>query len=238
MTFGAIGTGIATAAAGSLVSGAMSGGGGGGGGGQSNQSSNAPWANAQPWLVQNLNSGYGLQQRMEANPFSAQQLAAYNNQYAQSDYMRGLIPGLLGQLGGQQVGFDRSNPNARPEAWNWAGLLGGDGAPNLNQQSLLNAQLPPQAAPAAIEPEPSDFVNQRNRSVNARPMTERTLKLNPALSEGKYGSFKYGDPMPKPGTKAHQDMSLYFANGGEDPTNKYGRGTPAPREWWADGGGA
>ena len=76
-----------------------------GGGAGSSSSNREPWAMAVPWLLQNLNQGSALQSQYQAQPISARQRASLDNQYAQSDYMRGLIPGLLGQLQGQPVGF-------------------------------------------------------------------------------------------------------------------------------------
>ena len=267
--------GAAIGAIGSVAAASMSDG-GGGGGGQSSQSSNTPWANAQPWLVQNLNSGYGLQQRMEADPFSAQQQQAYQNQANQGQYMRALTPSLLGQLSSQQVGFDRSNPNYRPPAFNFDGNTGmGDGVSAnaynggggllsmLGAGNATNSSIPAeQAAPApeAAKPEEPKFVNQswehgqmpdfknitegtkvrlavQNSLGNGGDINAHSLAKNPSLSVGQYGTFKYGDKAPQPGSKAHQDMSLYFANGGTDPANLYGKGKTVD-PWWIDGGGA
>ncbi|HUD33793.1 MAG TPA: hypothetical protein VMR43_12365, partial [Variovorax sp.] len=97
-----------------------------------------PWEAAAPWLRGLLGQGQALNDQYTAQPFSAQQQAAYQNQYGQSDYMRQLIPGLLGQLGQQQVGFDRNNPTARAKGYDFGGGLLG---PNLNQTGLLGAAL-------------------------------------------------------------------------------------------------
>lgn len=93
----------------------------------------APWQPAENWLKQNLATGQALQDQYMANPFSALQTAAYNNSNAQGDYMRNLVPSLLGQIQGQQVGFDRNNPLAKPTAFNYDDPTGA----GLNQTSLL-----------------------------------------------------------------------------------------------------
>jgi len=105
-----------------------------GGGGSS--SSSGPWAAAQPWMARQAIQGNALQDLYTQSPFNQQQLAAYNNQFTLSDYAKSILPGLLQSLGSQQLGYDRKNPDARPQAMNWGdlGLLG------ANFQSLLGAQ--------------------------------------------------------------------------------------------------
>ncbi|WP_431107575.1 hypothetical protein [Variovorax paradoxus] len=191
----------------------------GGGGGGSQQSSSEPWMMAQPWMLQNIMQGQSLQNQYTAKPFSAQQEAAYDNSYALNDYVRELVPGLLGQLGGQQVGFDKTKPNARPDAWNWSGLLS-DNAPDLGQQSVRNAR--PAAAPADAPAKQGggDFLQQEEvlNGANMSSFDGQTM-----LGGGGYGSFRYGMDV-KPGTKEYRDMSEYFAMGGLDPNDQYGRG--------------
>lgn len=114
MTMAAVAAGIG--AVGGIAAASMSGGGGG------SESSSVPFFAAIPGMVRNANKAAELEGQYFAEPFNPQQLAAINNLYGQSDYMRQLVPGLLQQLQGQQVGFDRNNPTARPQAWNW-GLL-------------------------------------------------------------------------------------------------------------------
>lgn len=98
-----------------------------GGGGQSQSTSKQPWMPATPWLMENLAQGQRLQTQYQNQPFNAQQQAAYQNQANQGAYMRAAVPSLLRQMQGKQVGFDRSNPNARPTAFNWDGLLSAAG---------------------------------------------------------------------------------------------------------------
>lgn len=124
---------VAGAAVG-VVGGALSGGGGGGGG----ETTQTPFFPAIPGMVRNANRAAELEGQYNAEPFNPQQLAAINNLYGQSDYMRQLVPGLLQQMQGQQVGFDRNNPTARPQAWNF-GLLGGQGGGAASPQAGLLA---------------------------------------------------------------------------------------------------
>lgn len=185
-------------------------------GGASQSQSKEPWAPAQPWLMQNLLQGQQLQNNYTAAPFSPRQTAAYDNSYAQSDYMRDLIPGLLGQMQEQPVGFDPANPLARPKAWDWNAL--GGGGNGLGQRSVRDAAA--QATPAKEEPKLADFMQQAD-VLSGMNMTGQTS--TGLLGGGGYGSFRYGMDV-KPGTKEYRDMSEYFAMGGLDPNDKYGRG--------------
>ena len=201
-----------------------------GGAGASTQSKD-PWMQATPWIMNNMQQGQNLQNQLTAQPFSQQQQQAYNNSYAQSDYMRNLVPSLLGQMQNQQVGFDRSNPTAREKAWDWAGLMG-SGTPNVSGAGSGSMQQAA-AAQAAIDAAnrnktPADagtFVNQSDilNGTNMSGLSQNAI--GGLLGTGKYGAFTYGMNMPTPGTQAYRDMSEYFANGGGDPNNLYGRGT-------------
>jgi hypothetical protein len=229
--------GAAIGAVGSIAAASMSKKENGGAGTQT--ATKEPWLAAQPWITKNLEQGQALQDKYAAQPQSIEQQNAVANIYGQSDYMRGLIPSLLGQLGNQQVGFDPSNPTAKPNAWKWDGLLGGapgdgSGGPNLGQRSMGTQPLP--TAPAAETK--GDF---RNYDAAANPMAGYyAAYLDPAgapskfddggvgirsLFEGAlgdaggagYGDYKYGMKTPAKGTKAYRDMQEYIAYGGSDP---------------------
>lgn len=231
MTWGAIG-GAAVGVIGNAV---MSDSGGGGGGGAGSQTaSKEPWAPLQPWIMGNAITGQNLQNGYTAQPFSALQNQAYANQNNQSAYMRAAVPSLLGQISGQQVGFDRSNPNARPSAFSFDGLMAankaGQGA--AQQQAgllaMLNAGQGANSSPAANtpqvttpKPEEGTFT-QQNGVVSGMNMS--SFDGTSMYGNGGYGTFKYGMPMPQPGTPQYRDMSAYFANGGVDPNNYYGKG--------------
>lgn len=192
------------------------------GGAGTQTQSKEPWAPAQPWLMQNLLQGQMLQNGYTANPFSPRQTAAYDNSYAQSDYMRDLIPGLLDQMQDQPVGFDPANPTARPKAWDWNALAGAGGG--LGQRSVLGAAA--QAAPVAKEDTLGDFI-QQNGVVSGMNMTGTGGGFG-LMGNGGFGSFKYGMAAPKAGTKEYRDMTEYFNYGGSDPNNYYGRAATNP----------
>lgn len=203
------------------------------GGAGTTTASKEPWAAAAPWLQQNINQGQALQQQYQDNPFSQAQQTAYGNQYALSDYMRGLVPSLLGQLQGQQLGYDKSNPDAKPTAFTWdatGGLLGGSGA-GLNGGGSMSAASAAdtaarQAKPSSATPSWSwdgQFHNQAD-TLSGTNMTDHGA--NGALQGvGGFGSFRYGQDAPALGTTAYRDMSEYFLRGGQDPNNIYGRGS-------------
>lgn len=191
------------------------------GGAGTQTASKEPWEAAAPWLRGLLTQGQTLNDQYTKQPFSAQQQAAYQNQYGQSDYMRQLVPSLLGQLSGQQLGYDKNNPDARPQAFNFAGLMGNN-APNLNQTGLLNPQMAQAPAPAPVQQAPSPFT--QNRALEGfTPQNVMDLQ-NPSSLGGGLGAFRYGDAAPQPGTQAYRDMQEYLQWGGTDPSGLYGRG--------------
>lgn len=214
---------VAGAAVG-VVGSAMSDKGGGGGGAGSQTQSKEPWAMAQPWILSNLVQGQNLQNAYTAQPFSNAQNQAYNNQNNQSAYMRALVPDLLGQISGQTLGFDRSNPNARPNAYNFAseGTLKGLLAQIANGQNNASAM---QNTPQAQTQQDDGTFSQQNDMLSGATMS--SFDGQTMLGKGGYGSFKYGMPTPQPGTQAYRDMSKYFENGGTDPNNIYGRQSSA-----------
>lgn len=246
----AIGAGVSAIANHALSSGSSSNGGAG-----TQTQTKEPWLQAQPWIINNLQTGQALQNRYAAQPFSDQQQQAYQNQNNQSAYMRAAVPSLLGQIQSQQVGFDRSNPNARPNAFSFDGLLSAarDGSQAVQAQQPAQPQgqgllsmltSAPSSAPLNLNPAPApaavgDF-HQQTQSTNPADqymsilratMTPEQFTKNGwdanAGMNGSYGDFKYGmngGKMPEPGTKAYRDMNEYFAYGGTDPYNFYGKG--------------
>lgn len=213
MSWGAIGGTVAAGVVGGLMSDDKNGGAG------TQTATKEPWEAAAPWLRGLLGQGQALNDQYAAQPFSAQQQAAYQNQYGQSDYMRQLIPGLLGQLSGQQVGFDKSNPTARVKGYDFGGGLLG---PNLHQAGLLNAA--PVAAPAQQAQAASPFT--QNRALEGFTPANVMAMQNPSSLGGGLGAFKYGDAMPQPGTQAYRDFQEYLQWGGTDPSYLYSQ---APR---------
>jgi hypothetical protein len=228
MTWGAIG-GAAVGVVGGMMSDS-----GGGGGGQSQSQSKQPWMPATPWLMNNLNRGQTLQSQYEAQPFNAQQQQAYGNQANQSAYMRAAVPSLLRQMQGNQIGFDRSNPNARPAAFNWDGLMAAakDGQTAqgglldmLNGSGAVNSSLTPMAEPPKKEEgtfmqQDMGYTQQQqaliNAGLNPYMMGHTQVLGGQGSSNGGYGAYRYGD-QPQPGTPAYRDMMEFFMRGGNDP---------------------
>lgn len=179
------------------------------GGAGSSQSSNEPWANAQPLLVQTLNNAYGLGDKYAREPISPLQQTAYDQQFALSDYARDLVPSLLGQIEAQPLGYDKNNPTARPRAWNF-------NAPALSQGMRPRQAAPaPVAAPAAAPAESPRFVQQGGQDLDfSRQALSRQFGNPEGMVQGSYGSYKYGDPL----TEANQmDARMYALLGGVDP---------------------
>ena len=199
------------------VGGLLSSSGDSNGGAGTQQQKKEPWGPAQPWLLQNLLQGQQLQNQYTAAPFSPRQEAAYDNSYAQSDYVRELIPSLLSQMQQQPVGFDPANPLARPKAWDWNALA--NGANGLGQRSVANEAA---QAPVVKQEEPLGQFTQQNDVLSGMNMTGQTTSGG-LLGSGGYGAFKYGQDV-KPGTKEYRDMQEYFLLGGVDPNNMYGKG--------------
>lgn len=232
MSWGAV-AGAAVGVVGSALSDS-----GGGGGGQTASQSKQPWMPATPWLMNNLASGQRLQSQYEAQPFNAQQQQAYQNQANQGAYMRAAVPNLLRQMQGQQLGFDRANPNARATAFNWDGLMSaakeGEAAraqqggllDMLNSGGAVNSSLTPMAEP----PKKQDDGTFLQQDMGYTPTQQRLLDegRNPWMmgytqalggqgsSNGSYGAYRYGDQV-QPGTPAYRDMMEFFMRGGNDP---------------------
>src|SRR5688572_22629140 len=119
MTWGAIGGAVAGAVLPSLMGGDEGGGGGGGGVGQQQVMTKDPWAPAVDWMKQNIQTGQDLQGYYQHQPFNQQQQNAYGNLSAGTGYVNQLVPSLLSQIG-NQPGFDRTNPRAKPAGINFA----------------------------------------------------------------------------------------------------------------------
>lgn len=138
MTWGAIG-GAAVATVGGAVLGGAS---GGGGSGATQTQSKEPWAPAAPWLTSLLGQGQNLQAQYQANPFNDLQRGAYGNLLQGNDYINQMVPGLLAQMS-QPTGFDRNNPRARPQAYQF---------PQMQQMQQMQGLLGPSMGQATAVP--------------------------------------------------------------------------------------
>lgn len=151
-----------------------------GGGGSSMDT--GPWAAAQPFLAKQAIQANALQDQYTAMPFNQQQLAAITNQYGQSDFMRNLVPSLLTQLSAQPMGYDRNNPSARPQAFNF-GLLSDMGG--LRGVGLLDAQNRQNAIDAQDARESEDLIAGRRDSTRFFPLGLTYGNLTPQGIKGK-----------------------------------------------------
>lgn len=219
------------------------------GGAGTSTNTKEPWAAAAPWLQNLLGQGQSLYDRYAASPFSEQQQAAYGNQYALSDAVRGLVPSLLTQMQGQPVGFDPHNPTAKAKAFDWTSIFGGGAADGtgggtgtggglLGQRSISGLGSTPAVLPAA---EPKGWAWDGQFHDQGDILSGLNFKDHSAgkqlQGEGGFGSFRYGQEMPQAGTDAYRDYSEYFLRGGSDPNNMYGRGVdPRSREYVPAGG--
>lgn len=78
--------------AGSVVGGLF----GDSGGGSQQTASKEPWAPVQPWLLENIDYGRGLQNHYQQNPFNQLQQTAYQNIFGDLDAFRSqMAPGLM-----------------------------------------------------------------------------------------------------------------------------------------------
>lgn len=70
--------------------------GGNDGGGGSQTASKEPWAEAAPWIKDNIKTGQDLQRYYQQNPFNSLQQTGYQNQFADLDQFRNqMAPGLI-----------------------------------------------------------------------------------------------------------------------------------------------
>lgn len=188
------------AVAGPVVGGLL-GGSSSGGGQQAQTVSKEPWAEAAPWLKQNIQTGQGLQNYYQQNPFNQQQQNAYRNLASGTDYVNRMTPGMLQQMS-QPVGFSRSNPQARPQAYNFAAPMGMPPAQNLG----YGAPMAPSGSGArGID---GAAYLRANPDVAASP----EFAQNPALHYMRYGAQE-----GRGATMIGQDMNQSanpFGNGG------------------------
>lgn len=131
------------------------------GGGSSASASSEPWAEAAPWLKNNVRKGQELQEQYEAQPFNALQQTAYQNAFNDIDsYRNSFMPSMM-QFAGGLLGPNFQMPGAYTAAgmsqqqqlaaqqgaqlgaqWGAAGLLGNvpsRAGPAWSQEQLQGA---------------------------------------------------------------------------------------------------
>ena len=87
---------------------------------QSQSTTKTPYGPATGWLDSNIADGIALQNYYKQNPFSTAQQNAYGNSLGLSNGFRNVMGGLNKQMSSTQY-FDRSNPTARPQSYNFTG---------------------------------------------------------------------------------------------------------------------
>ena len=105
---------------------------------QSQSSTKTPYGPATGWLNSSIAQGQNLQNLYSANPFSMGQQQAYTNSLGLSNTARGMVPGLVNQMGSQKF-FDRANPLGRPTPFNFSNgdtSIAGAGATQLGGQGF------------------------------------------------------------------------------------------------------
>jgi hypothetical protein len=129
--------------AGPLIGGLLGGMSGGSAQGGTQTQTKEPWADAAPWLRQQIQTGQDLQGHYQRNPFNAQQQNAYGNLSAGTNTVNQLIPSLLGQMSNQPA-FDRNNPTARQSSmsFNPSGQFGFGTQASGFQQNMNGAGNP------------------------------------------------------------------------------------------------
>lgn len=85
---------------------------------QSNTQTKNPYAPAQPYINQTINSGMGLQQQYQAQPLSLGQIGAYANSQGLTDGFRAQAADLTSQMN-SMAQFDRNDPTAKPTQFNF-----------------------------------------------------------------------------------------------------------------------
>lgn len=117
-------------------------------GGKANETTMAkgPWDPAQPYILKNLQNADELQRYYQKNPFNAQQMAAYDNIFADADHFRDSVaPGLMGFANrGMTSSYDRQRGGAPGSG---AGYGGDYQAGGLRSSSGDSAQGPFSVAP-------------------------------------------------------------------------------------------
>lgn len=92
---------------------------------KTNTETKDPWGPAQPYLIDNLKTNANAQEHYRANPFSAEQKAAYQNVYNTLANSNANVPGLLANA----ANFSKSNRGSMPAM---QGLLSNTQAPLID----------------------------------------------------------------------------------------------------------
>lgn len=121
------------------VAGAVVGGLMGGDSQQSQSQSREPWAPAQPWMRQNLQTGQNLQNYYQQNPFNSIQQTSYQNLLGDIDnYRQNVNPGLMAFANKlMNTNYSRNGGQGGTQS-SQGGLLGGLMGPQTAQGANMN----------------------------------------------------------------------------------------------------
>ncbi len=129
--------------AGAVVGGLM----GDSGGGQQT-ATKEPWAEAAPWLKQNIKTGQDLQQYYQQNPFNQQQQTGYQNLFSDLDRFRNqMAPGLMQFAENAMTGSYQRPQYSKPGDAGYGGNRTASQGPGAGLTGLLSmGQQPAQAS--------------------------------------------------------------------------------------------
>lgn len=175
--------------AGSVVGGLM-----GGDEQQSQTASKEPWAEAAPWLKENIKTGQDLQRYYQQSPFNQIQQQGYQNLFGDIDnYRQNVNPGLasiankyLQRDGGPGISLMGMQPQGQPQQGPQGGAPGGlmgpsgQGGQGMGGFGLLNFQnlnpftaangIPPPPAPVAPDTSYDAFKKRQQEDAYAQYM--------------------------------------------------------------------
>lgn len=117
-----------------------------GGGGQT--ATKEPWAEAAPWVKQNLKTGQDLQQYYQQNPFNQQQQTGYQNLFSDLDRFRSqMAPGLMQFAENAMTGSYQRPQYSKPGDAGYGGNRTASQGPGAGLAGLLSmGQQPAQAS--------------------------------------------------------------------------------------------
>lgn len=129
--------------AGAVVGGMMNKSGGGGG---STTASKEPWAEAAPWIKENIGKGQGLQGYYEQNMFNPMQQTAYQNTFTDADQLRSSVAPTMTAFANKLLGQNYQRSLGPGSGAGGTSML----VPGQGQRGLMQQSLAPQAQPGLM----------------------------------------------------------------------------------------
>lgn len=199
---------------------------------QSQSSTKTPYGPATGWLDSNIADGIALQNYYKQNPFSTAQQNAYGNSLGLSNGFRNVMGGLNKQMSSTQY-FDRSNPLARPQSYNFTGgdtsqasaqpqsVGNGSSIPSnpwLSMPTTASAGMP-QQAPGYIAPaDGSRGYTEASQGIANQPVNNAIQSFGGALQNLGLGTigqavFDYGFSKTPNATMSLADQYAAYTSG-------------------------